>query len=150
MKSSQSNFNLRSPSSYLARSYPIATVIKLYKPFLDASLYTCRGLRYRQGAEGAQILGMQLYNCNHFYTGLLLQQLICFVQNRRIGFVGEFNTINTQLQHFKSRRILFNFWPVEVKFKKGRGQTHIFLFDTLASFSLKKPHNTPKFLVFRY
>ena len=27
MKSSQSNFNLRSPSSYLARSYLIATVI---------------------------------------------------------------------------------------------------------------------------
>ena len=64
----KSNFNLRSPSSYLARNYLIATVIKLYKPFLDASLYTCRGLRYRQGAEGAQILGMQLYNCNHFYN----------------------------------------------------------------------------------
>ena len=28
MKSSQSNFNLRSPSSYMARSYPIATVTK--------------------------------------------------------------------------------------------------------------------------
>ena len=29
MKSSQSNFNLRSPSSYLARSYVIATVTKI-------------------------------------------------------------------------------------------------------------------------
>ena len=28
MKSSQSNFDLRSPSSYLARSYQIATVLK--------------------------------------------------------------------------------------------------------------------------
>ena len=28
MKSSQSNFNLRSPSSYLARSYLIATLMK--------------------------------------------------------------------------------------------------------------------------
>jgi hypothetical protein len=31
MKSSQSNFDLRLPSSYLARSYLIATVIVLFK-----------------------------------------------------------------------------------------------------------------------
>ena len=30
MKSSQSNFNLRSPDSYSARSYLIATVLQLY------------------------------------------------------------------------------------------------------------------------
>ena len=39
MKSSQSNFDLRSPSSYLARSYLIATVkIKLKNQFREIEI----------------------------------------------------------------------------------------------------------------
>ena len=39
MKSSQSNFNLRSPSSYLARSYLIATVINCFENFDFQNIY---------------------------------------------------------------------------------------------------------------
>ena len=39
MKSSQSNFDLRSPSSYLARSYLIATVTPVLKKLSNAVVY---------------------------------------------------------------------------------------------------------------
>ena len=46
MKSSQSNFDLRSPSSYLARSYLIATVTRMKGKYFNKFYSTVLGSRH--------------------------------------------------------------------------------------------------------
>ena len=70
MKSSQSNFDLRSPSSYLARSYQIATVISLKRernnPWCNILLHT------------------QLYNLVYSIKVSRIKRVIC-----HIGITGK-------------------------------------------------------------
>jgi len=73
MKSSQSNFDLRSPSSYLARSYLIATVKKSLKKAINQNLkcLTQKTKKLGQQSSFQKVLKIPLFSTLH-------QNLHCF------------------------------------------------------------------------
>lgn len=56
--------------------------------------------------------GLKYWRCNSTIV-IASTTTDLFRSESELEFVGEFSTLNTHLQHFKSRRILFNFGLVK-------------------------------------
>ena len=57
---------------------------------------------------GRGLKGLKYWGCNSTIV-ITSTTTDLFRSESELGFIGEFSKINTHLQHFKSRRILFNF-----------------------------------------